>query len=180
MTGPLYLVRHLAPQVAGGVCYGRSDLACAPESIAAARPLLRARLPAGAPMFSSPLRRCADLAAALVGESVILDARLMELDFGAWELRAWDQIAQVDIDAWAADVVHYRPGGAENVLEMAARIHAFYTQLPGGPVTIICHAGAIRLLAACHRSLDPRAMAHAAAATPNAIAYGEVVILERV
>lgn len=188
MTGPLYLVRHLAPEVAGGICYGRTDLACSPTLIANALPALRAALPAGAPVYSSPLRRCADLAHSLVhtvadstaDDAVTIDARLVELDFGAWEMRAWDNIPKSEVDAWAADVVHYRPGGAESVIEMATRIQAFYSDLPAGPVVVICHAGAIRLLAACGRGLAPAAMADAAAAAPNAIDYGEVVILDRV
>ena len=177
VKGPLYLVRHLAPQVAPGICYGRTDLPCPVDVIEAAIPALHDQLPRGLPMYASPLRRCAGLARALAGEGVIVDARLMELDFGAWEMRAWDAIPKADIEAWAADVAGYRPGGAENVLEMAARIHLFYKDLPMGGAIVICHAGTIRLLSACHRGLDPGAMAQEAAARPHAIAYGEIVIL---
>lgn len=180
MAVTLYLVRHLAPLVDSGICYGRTDLSCDPEQIAAALPALHAALPAGVPVYSSPLKRCADLASALAGDQVIFDARLAELDFGAWEMRAWSDIPQAEVDAWALDVAAYRPGGAESVLEMARRIHAFHHGLPAGPAIVICHAGAIRLLSACHRGLDPQAMALEAAATPNPIAYGEVVVLGRV
>ena len=174
----VHLVRHLAPRVAPGLCYGRTDLAVDPAAIAAALPRLRARLPAGLPIYSSPLRRCADLARAL-GDTII-DPRLTELDFGAWEMQAWDAIARDEIDAWAADMAHYRPGGGESVAAMAARVLRFYDELPAGPSIVICHAGTMRLLATCGRGLDAEAMARRAAATPNPIGYGTVVPMRRV
>ena len=178
----LHLVRHLPPLVAPGTCYGRTDLAVGPEAQARAVPLLRARLPAGAQVVSSPLRRCASLAVALAdGATVRFDPRLAELDFGAWEMRAWSDIARAEIDAWAADVVHYRPGGGESVFDMALRIDALYQELMDEPwleAVVICHAGAMRLLVARQRGLAPLEMAHEAARRPHAIAYGEIMILD--
>lgn len=178
----LYLVRHLRPMVATGVCYGRSDPAVDARVHAEALPELRSQVPRGVPVFSSPLLRCAVLANAL-GADVRIDARLAELDFGAWEMRSWDDIARAEVDAWAADLAMYRPGGGESVYEMATRISDIYDdlmrmRLPAA--VLVCHAGTIRLLAARARGLDPVAMAHQAAAHPHAIAYGEVVILDSV
>lgn len=181
----LYLVRHLKPLVADavcGVCYGSSDLPVDPHLHAEALPALRAQLPSGVPVFSSPLLRCASLARALSND-VRLDARLAELDFGAWEMQRWDAIARAEIDAWAADVARYRPGGGESVFDMALRIGAFYDELLAQRLpaaVLVCHAGAIRLLAARVRGLNPAGMAREAAARPHAIAYGEVVVLESV
>ena len=175
----LHLVRHLAPSVAPGVCYGRTDLTVDPHTLALALPALRERLPADAPFISSPLRRCACLAESLTGQ-VRYDARLVELDFGAWEMRAWVDIARAEIDAWAADVAYYRPGGGESVFDMALRIAAFHDALmrqPWPDVVIICHAGAMRLLAARQRGATPAAMARLAASKPHAIGYGEVILL---
>ncbi|MDQ1835176.1 histidine phosphatase family protein [Massilia scottii] len=177
----LYLVRHLAPQVASGVCYGGTDLAVDPDLQALALPALRATLPAGAPVFSSPLRRCAGLAAAIGGAAVRYDARLAELDFGDWEMRRWDDIDRAGIDAWAADMACYRPGGGESVVDMAQRVSAFYADCMHGQAPcaiVICHAGTIRLLSARARGLDPEAMALEAAQHPHAIAYGETVIID--
>ena len=177
----LHLVRHLAPLAAPGVCYGRSDLAVDPAVQAAALPALRAALPAGVPVYASPLRRCASLAADLYGAAVQLDARLTELDFGSWELRPWDAIARAEIDAWAADLAGYRPGGGDSVAAMALRVSAFYGDLlaRGEPeAVLICHAGTIRLLAARARGLDPLRMAREAAGAPHAIAYGAVIRLD--
>ena len=175
----LHLVRHLQPVVACGLCYGRSDLAVDAQLQTAALPALRARLPPGAPLYSSPLQRCASLARAL-SPHVQFDPRLAELDFGAWELRPWDTIARAEIDAWAQDVALYRPGGGESVFDMARRIAAFYddlVELRLPSAVLVCHAGAMRLLAARARGLDPMQMALDAAARPHAIDYGEVMII---
>ncbi|HEX8610438.1 MAG TPA: histidine phosphatase family protein [Telluria sp.] len=177
----LHLVRHLAPQVAPGVCYGRTDLAVDPELQALALPALRASLPAGAPIFSSPLRRCAGLAQALGGDAVQYDPRLAELDFGDWEMRRWDDIDRAGVDAWAADMAGYRPGGGESVTDMARRVAAFYADcihLPAPGAIVICHAGTIRLLAARARGLGIEAMALEAAQHPHAIGYGETVVID--
>jgi alpha-ribazole phosphatase len=176
----VHLVRHLAPLVAPGVCYGRTNIAVDLGLQAHALPALRALLPAGAPVISSPLRRCASLAAALCA-NVRLDARLVELDFGSWEMHHWDDIARVDIDAWAADVAHYRPGGGESVVDMAHRIAGFYDDLvreTAPESVLVCHAGTIRLMAARARGLDPAGMAREAAQRPHAIGYGEIVVLD--
>lgn len=177
----LHLVRHLAPTVAPGVCYGRTDLGVARSAHQEALPGLRAQLPGGAPVYSSPLRRCAQLAGALGSGAVRFDARLAELNFGSWEMRAWEQIPRAEIDAWAADVVRYAPGGADSVHAMALRIDAFYADLmqqAHPECIVVCHAGSMRLLAARQRGLAPFAMAREAAERAHAIGYGEIVILD--
>ncbi|SHH73315.1 histidine phosphatase family protein [Massilia sp. CF038] len=176
----LHLVRHLAPQVAKGVCYGRTDLAVDPTLEAASLTALRQMLPSAVPVYTSPLRRCASLATALQPLARV-DPRLAELDFGAWEMQRWDDIARADIEAWAADLVHYRPGGGESVFAMAERIDAFYNDLLGQQLPeaiVICHAGSMRLLAARQRGLDPLCMARAAAEQPHAIGYGQVIVID--
>ncbi len=178
----LYLVRHPQPLVEPGLCYGGTDLLVAPDETARVRAALSTALPPGAPLFSSPLQRCAGLARALGGAvAPTFDARLAELDFGSWEMQPWDRIARADIDAWAGDMVHYRPGGGESVLQMAERVIDFYADLAAlaHPCAIIvCHAGTIRLLAQRHRGMTPLQMARRAAAHPHQIAYGGLLILQ--
>jgi alpha-ribazole phosphatase len=177
----LILVRHPQPLVAAGVCYGSTDLEVAPGELARTLAALEAQLPAGLPVYSSPLRRCAGLAASL-SAAPIVDARLVEMHFGDWEMRAWDDIPRADVDAWAADLVNYQPGGGESVLRMAARIAAFHADLQrqlgdDGEAIVVCHAGAMRLLSACHAGLAPPEMALQAARTPHHIAYGAKLVL---
>jgi alpha-ribazole phosphatase len=169
----LTLVRHPQPLVAPGVCYGSTDLAIAPGQLE--HTLATLQLPEGLPVYSSPLRRCAELAARL-GDNIRYDARLAEMHFGDWEMQPWDAIPRAAIDAWAADMVHYRPGGGESVLQVAERIAAFYSELNTDAI-IICHAGAIRLLAARHAGWAPAEMARQAAQTAHQIPYGSTLTL---
>ncbi|MGV7211608.1 alpha-ribazole phosphatase family protein [Oxalobacteraceae bacterium A2-2] len=175
----IVLVRHPQPEVAPGICYGRTDLPVAAGLLQASAAQLRPWLQQDTVLHTSPLRRCAELAALLSPEP-LADPRLMEMDFGAWEMRAWDHIPRAEIDAWAADLVHYRPGGGESVVQMAQRVAEFYADLQRQQqdALLICHAGAMRLLAARHAGLPPPDMALQAAQTPHKIAYGQTLILD--
>lgn len=180
----LILVRHPRPEVVAGICYGSSDLPVSPQECKNVLHSLFATLPACTALYSSPLQRCADLAIALQTQrpesTLTFDHRLVEMDFGAWEMRAWDDIPRQQVDDWAADLIHYRPGGGENVLAMAARVADFYgaVQRQRRDAVIICHAGTIRLMTALHAGLPPAEAALQAALTPGSIAYGATIILE--
>lgn len=177
----LVLVRHPQPQVGAGICYGSSDLPASGDAIARVAESLRAAgLPGALPVFASPLARCARLADAL-GVPVTLDARLAEMDFGAWEQQSWDAIARDEVDAWAADLLHYRPGGGENVLTVARRVAAFRDALCGlglPGALLVCHAGTMRLLSALHQGGTLEQCALRAAASAHRIGYGEVLVLK--
>jgi alpha-ribazole phosphatase len=136
-----FLIRHPKPAVAAGVCYGRSDLGLADDPVACAA-TLRALLPAGAPLWSSPLRRCLELARALHADPVI-DERLAEMNFGAWEMLRWDDIPRRELDAWAGDPVGFAPPGGESALAMRARVVAVLRELPDTAV-VIAHGGVLR------------------------------------
>jgi alpha-ribazole phosphatase len=174
----LHLVRHPQPDVAPGLCYGASDVPVREADLARVHGALAARgLPRDLPVYASPLQRCALLAERLAPGRVTHDARLAEMDFGAWELRAWSDIPRADVDAWTADLLHYRPGAAENVLDVARRVHAFRADLRVPSALVICHAGTIRLLAALHGGAPLEQAALQAAQTPHRIGYGDVVVL---
>ncbi|HYD62255.1 MAG TPA: histidine phosphatase family protein [Noviherbaspirillum sp.] len=177
----LYLVRHAQPDVSEGVCYGSTDLPVRSDSQQRALAHLANALPKQIPIFSSPLQRCRTLAVALSHELgadfPALDARLVEMDFGAWEMRAWSEIPREEVDAWAADLQAYRPGGGENLYEVARRVQAFHEDLRARrlPAAIVVgHAGTIRLLLAGIQCTTPEEMVARAAQTANKIPYGEV------
>ena len=46
---------------------------------------------------------------------------LVELDFGAWEGTPWEAVPRDELNAWAADVWGYRPGGGESAAMAAGR-----------------------------------------------------------
>lgn len=180
----LFLLRHGKPEVGPGLCYGSTDLAVPDGEQARVIDSVLPLLPRGAALYASPLRRCRELAVALaerLGASApVLDARLAEMHFGTWEMQPWDRIARMEVDAWAADMAGYRPGGGERVLDVAARVSGFHAELPSGmgDVIIVAHAGTMRLLKECMQGGSVRNIALRAARSRHGIAYGELVILE--
>lgn len=140
----LFLVRHPPPAVAPGTCYGATDLPLAddPRHHAAA---LRPLLPPGIPIHSSPLMRCRLLAEAL-HPAPVFDDRLRELDFGDWEMQAWDSLDRRLLNAWAADPVNFVPPNGESVHLLMQRSRRFLYELAGDSI-VLTHAGVIRALA---------------------------------
>jgi alpha-ribazole phosphatase len=143
----LFLIRHPQPEVAEGVCYGRTDLPLRePWSTEGGA----AQLPVGLPVVSSPLRRCAEFAAAL-SPQVTIDLRLTELDFGRWEMQAWQDIERDQLDAWAADPLGFDGHGGESVAQMQLRVRQALADLYGGDChdcVWVTHAGVMKLVLA--------------------------------
>lgn len=148
----LWRVRHAPVLAPTGVCYGRSDWAADAHATEAAAQALAAALPHGVPVWHSPALRCVQLAqgvAALRADlALCADERLRELDFGAWEGRAWSAIERDDIDAWVADFAYHRPGGGESTAELLGRVQAALddAQTQHTELVWVCHAGVIRAL----------------------------------
>lgn len=151
----LWLVRHPRPLVAAGLCYGASDVPADPAHLAERLPLLCAQLPAQARWHVSPLARARVLADALqlrlrLPQAPCVDARLAEMDFGQWEMQAWDAIAAAELQAWSDDFAHHRCGGqGESVQQFLQRVSAAWRQTvqqAEGDVVWVTHAGVIRAL----------------------------------
>ena len=153
----LILVRHTRPAVAGNVCYGVTDLDVASTFAEEAARVVEA-LPPAERLVTSPLHRCR-LLAERIGAALalvpVIDARLREMDFGTWEGRPWDAIPRAELDAWAADFLHARPHGGENVHMLRERAWAALDDYrrSGLSHVVVTHAGIIK--AARVRSGEP-------------------------
>ncbi|QJX48462.1 alpha-ribazole phosphatase family protein [Hymenobacter taeanensis] len=154
----IYLVRHTKVATAPGICYGRSDVDVAAtyaEDEAAVRARLEPMVLAGSLVaYASPLRRCRQLAEALVPTGLMLDDRLMEYDFGQWELQPWDALPAHEVNPWMADFVHVPAPGGETFQALHHRATAFLTEAlataePDATIVIVSHSAVIRSLL-CH------------------------------
>ena len=109
--------------------------------------------------FSSPSGRCLRLSSGLYKmmkdsnitlQKPVLDARLMELDFGNWELQTWDEIKGPEVAAWMEDWVHQPAGGGESLLQLVDRVNSFILDIKNGyfgkfeNILITTHSGVIR------------------------------------
>ncbi len=135
------LVRHPAVDAAGR-CYGRTDL---PVSGSAAG-LIRQVAGLDGTVWTSPSIRCRSVAATRPGYRV--DERLLELDFGAWEGRLWEEVPRPALDAWAADPWRFAPPGGETGASLVSRVRAFRDGLPPGDHIVISHGGPLKVLCA--------------------------------
>jgi alpha-ribazole phosphatase len=148
----IYLIRHTRTAAEPGLCYGRTDMALA-ESFAEDALELSAKLPKIAsdwPVFSSPLSRCRQLAGTL-SDRVTFDDRLLELNFGDWEGRRFDDIEPDRLRYWTEHFVEVGPPGGESFTDLYRRTGSFWQELLARPyerVVIVTHAGAIRALLA--------------------------------
>lgn len=147
---PLILLRHTRPDVAPGICYGRTDLGLAPCFDATAQVAVD-ELPEVARIVTSPLSRCHRLAARIAaarGLALEIDPRIVEMDFGRWEGKPWAEIPRAELDAWAADFEGGRPHGGENPAQLATRVCAALEALGPEPTLWVTHSGVVRAVCA--------------------------------
>lgn len=164
MTTELILVRHTRVDIAG-MCYGRMDVPLA-DSFRVEAGQVKAQLAdAGeAVYYTSPARRCLALAQHLAPNAK-MDARVGEMDFGAWEGMAWDAIGEPAITAWANDFVNLQPPQGESYLQLVQRVDAFLEDMAEhARVVVVTHAGVIR---AAHALLNGIALADSFAFQPE-------------
>jgi alpha-ribazole phosphatase/probable phosphoglycerate mutase len=107
-------------------------------------------------IVSSPLQRCAAFAeelAARHGLPLQLEARLMEIGFGAWEGKTAAELLADDPERLAQfwrDPLHHTPPGAETLPAFRERIIAGWNDLlarhAGQHVLVVGHAGMMRMI----------------------------------
>jgi alpha-ribazole phosphatase len=143
----IYLVRHTTPFVKAGTCYGQSDIPLNKELFPKESAQVISKLPAELDIwYSSPLQRCTQLAHQICA-SYQTDTRLMELNFGQWEMQKWDQIDADSLKKWSENFVEIHPPHGENYLDLHARSEAFIASLlaqNSHKAGIVTHAGNIR------------------------------------
>lgn len=139
--------------MAPGVCYGQADVDVAEtffEELRAVEAKIAGLAPAVS--YSSPLSRCTRLASSLKLGETRHDARLMELDFGDWEMQMWDDIPREHLDHWGKTYTHIAPPGGETFADLHGRATEFVRELierhRGHDVVVVTHAGVIRALLA--------------------------------
>ena len=144
---PLTLLRHTTPAWGAEVCYGSSEVPLADGFEGEAEAVL-ARLPGVGRIVTSPLSRCARLAAFLGmrrGVPVTVDADWREMDFGRWEGRPWSEIPRDEVEAWTDAFMAARPHGGESVAMLAARVRKAVARCcPEERWLAVTHGGPIR------------------------------------
>jgi len=143
----VYLIRHTTPQIAKGICYGQSDVPLADSFNAEIAVLLKQLPPIFDAVFSSPLTRCYQVAKHIQAKKITVDKRLLELNFGDWEMKNWDDIDQKALNTWMKAFVQSSIPGGESYLDLTKRVQDFITSVTRSDykrVAIVTHGGVIR------------------------------------
>lgn len=139
-----------------GRIQGRTDT---PLSLAGREQVRAWRLPAwasSATWYASPLARARETAALLGQPAPLLDARLLEMSFGAYEGRRLAEL-RVELGAVFADNeirgLDFHPPGGETPRQVAVRLALFLAERTagGGDLVVVAHKGILRaaLVLAC-------------------------------
>ena len=156
----LILVRHGETELtATGRYSGRGDVPLSVRGTAqakAAAARVAALAPKVAAVLTSPLSRCtatARLIAEAVGEPpVIVEADLVECDFGQWEGRTFAEVRErwpLELERWLGSAAFAPPGG-ESFRTVAARVRGLVPRIrsgyPGQTLVVVSHVSPIKLL----------------------------------
>jgi len=145
------LIRHTSVAIEPGICYGQSDVSISSgfkkEANAVRSKLLGQTFDC---IYSSPLSRCLQLADYCGYSNPVIDKRLMEIDFGTWEMKRWSDIEDPQLQRWFDDWLAEKPTRGESFNEMIRRVNEFISEIESHSyqkVAIFTHTGVIR--AAC-------------------------------
>jgi len=143
----IYVIRHTTPRIEKGMCYGQSDVSLAESFPLEAEKLLTTLPKHFEIVYSSPSTRCYQLAKRIKSKKLVIDKRLLEMHFGDWEMKKWDEIDQTLLNSWMKDFVTKKVPNGESFVEVNDRVNDFIKELLKynyKKVAIITHGGVIR------------------------------------
>ncbi|WP_461629387.1 alpha-ribazole phosphatase [Labilibaculum euxinus] len=172
----IYLIRHTKVNVEKGICYGQKDVDLAEsykDDLAAVKEQLKDiefDL-----IVSSPLSRAKRLASDIFGEQVVEDVRLMELNFGDWEGKVWDEIKDPLFPAWMEDFVNRKCSNGESFVMLRDRVLEFWNEIKlkdCKKIAVFTHGGVIRTINAIVKDIKLEDSFN-----EPAVDFGEVTII---
>ena len=137
------LIRHTSVDVPPGVCYGQTDVPLKPtfeQEAAVTQENLKAFLPFDH-VYTSPLTRCVRLATYCGYPDAERDKRIMEINFGSWEMKPFDRNDDPRLQEWYADYLNVAATGGESFAMQYRRVSNFLDELKGKPyqrVAVFC------------------------------------------
>ncbi len=144
----IYVMRHTAVDVPSGICYGQTDVPLI-NGYTDEIQQIKKRVPKDIDLLiSSPLRRCTFIAEEF-NIYYTSDDRLLEMDFGAWEMQPWDKIPKQELDNWMTNIVSTSPPYGENLMTVQQRVNSFLDELRNKKhmkVLLVTHAGPMRCM----------------------------------
>ncbi|WP_394757944.1 alpha-ribazole phosphatase [Flavobacterium sp.] len=167
----IYLVRHTETVCEKGICYGQADVEIQADYLSLFESI-KTEIPSDAIVYSSPLRRCTILANYISKGNYKTDSRLMEMNFGEWELKKWNDIPLEMLNPWMEDFVNVSVPNGESFVQLYERVNTFFDEIKKAKhsksIVIITHAGVIRSVLCKNSNLSLKD------AFQNKVDFGEV------
>ena len=161
----LIFLRHTQVKVDKGICYGQADVPLA-DTYSNELRVIKEQLTTLtiAATYTSPLTRCYQLAGdleSIVKQQPIQIPEFMELDFGHWELKNWDQNDDPLLSTWYDNYLIQPATGGESWADLCVRVQTMCQYLIskhlGETILIVTHAGVIRAAQVLFQGVNPKA-----------------------
>ena len=147
----IYLIRHTTPDIAKGICYGQADLDVTSNFAKEVKNIhSQVSITNQTKVYSSPLQRCTKLAETFE-LPIHKDHRLMEVNFGQWELKSWKDIPKDELDPWMKDFINIAPPNGESYKQVQQRVSICFQEIihsNAHQIVVCTHATPIRILVA--------------------------------
>ena len=170
------LVRHTSVDVPTGTCYGQTNVPLR-STFEEEAMIVASALQGYAPfdrVYTSPLSRCTRLATFCGYADAQRDKRLLEMNFGEWEMQRYEEIEDPQLQAWYADWKQVSATGGESFVQQYERVVQFLSELkekPYSKVAIFAHGGVLT----CAKMYAEELSAEEAFASPTP--YGGIINL---
>ncbi len=147
----LYLVRHTSVDVPPGICYGNSDVDVRETFIEEAsqtkKSLEKIQFDE---VFTSPLRRARKLALFCGYTDAKIDNRLIEYNFGDWEMKSYDKLYAENtlFRKWINDYTNLRCPNGDSLQDQVLRVNSFLASVKKRNykcICVFCHGGVIAI-----------------------------------
>ncbi|MDE6638399.1 MAG: alpha-ribazole phosphatase family protein [Muribaculaceae bacterium] len=140
-------IRHTSVAVPRGMCYGHTDVELAetfPQEAEKVAERLKYR--SFDRIFTSPLSRCRKLATYCGFPDAIPDPRIIEMNFGEWEMQDFNEIKDPRLQEWFDDYMNVAPTGGESAMQQRSRfidfIESLRSEIPSiTNVAVFTHGG---------------------------------------
>lgn len=144
----IILIRHTSVDVPPGICYGQTDVPLKPtfeQEAAVTAENLKKDCPFDH-VYTSPLTRCVRLATYCGFPDAERDKRIMEINFGNWEMKSFEHNDDPHLKEWYADYLNVAATGGESFAMQYHRVSQFLDELKTKPyqkVAIFAHGGVL-------------------------------------
>ena len=148
----IYLIRHHEPVIENGVCYGQTDVPVKNPHFDDIQNIISQLPKTVHGVYCSPLSRCKDVLLLIYPKDKIeIDSRLMELNFGDWEMKKWEDIDQKQLFNWMENYQTQACPNGESYQDLKLRAINFLNfikknHLKKDKIVIYTHSGWIKVI----------------------------------